>query len=87
MITKDNYQAYLLDFLEGNLSSENKRELERFLEKNPHFADELKSYDESIFLSPDLTIKFEDKESLMHKKRFLFPLWAKYSSYAAAILL
>lgn len=87
MITKDNYQAYLLDFLEGNLSKEDKRELEVFLEKNPHFADELKAYDESIFLSPDLTIKFEDKETLMHKKRFIFPIWARYSSYAAAILL
>ncbi len=87
MITKDNYQAYLLDFLEGSLSKENKRELELFLEKNPQFADELKSYEESLFLVPDLDIKFEDKETLMHKKRFLFPLWAKYSSYAAAILL
>lgn len=87
MITKDNYQAYLLDFLEGSLSKEDKRELELFLEKNPHFADELKAYDESIFLSPDLGIKFENKETLMHKKRFLFPIWAKYSSYAAAILL
>jgi len=87
MITKDNYQAYLLDFLEGNLSSEDKRELELFLEKNPHFADELKAYDESLFLSPDLGIKFEDKESLMHKKRFIFPIWAKYSSSAAIILL
>lgn len=87
MITKDNYQAYLLDFLEGNLSKEDKRELEVFLEKNPHFADELKAYDESIFLSPDLTIKFEDKQTLMHKKRFIFPIWARYSSYAAAILL
>ncbi|MFA7081217.1 MAG: hypothetical protein WC135_01270 [Bacteroidales bacterium] len=87
MITKDNYQAYLLDFLEGNLSSENKRELELFLEKNPQFADELKAYDESLFLSPDLGIKFEDKESLMHKKRFIFPIWAKYSSSAAVILL
>ena len=87
MITKDNYQAYLLDFLEGNLSKENKRELELFLEKNPQFADELKAYDESLFLVPDLEIKFEDKESLMHKKRFLFPIWAKYSSAAAVILL
>jgi len=87
MINKDNYEAYFLDFLEGNLLEKDKKELEAFLKENPKFGEELKAYDNSLFLIPDMEISFKEKESLRHKKAFLFPLWVKYSSVAAVFIL
>ncbi len=87
MINKDNYEAYFLDFLEGNLSEKDKKELELFLKENPKLGEELKAYDNSLFLIPDMEISFKEKESLRHKKAFLFPLWIKYSSVAAVFIL
>lgn len=87
MINKDNYEAYFLDHLEGNLSEEGKKELELFLKENPKLGEELKAYDNSLFLIPDMEISFKEKESLRHKKAFLFPLWVKYSSVAAVFIL
>lgn len=87
MITKDNYQAYFLDFLEGNLSNKDKQELEIFLGNHPQLREELEAYDESLVLLPDMDIRFEEKESLMHNKKIIFPIWIKYSSIAAIIIL
>lgn len=87
MINKDNYEAYFLDHLEGNLSEKDKKELEVFLKENPKLEEELKAYDNSLFLIPDMEISFKEKESLRHKKAFLFPLWGKYSSVAAVFIL
>lgn len=87
MINKDNYEAYFLDYLEGNLSEKYKKELELFLKENPKLGEELKAYDNSLFLIPDMEISFKEKESLRHKKAFLFPLWLKYSSVAAVFIL
>lgn len=87
MITKDNYEAFFLDFLEGNLSEKDKKELEVFLKKNPQLEKELKAYDGNLFLKADLDVRFEEKESLKRKKAAIFPLWARYSSVAAVFLL
>lgn len=87
MINKDNYEAYFLDYLEGNLSEKYKKELELFLKENPKLGEELKAYDNSLFLIPDMEISFKEKESLRHNKAFLFPLWLKYSSVAAVFIL
>lgn len=87
MIKKDNYEAYFLDYLEGNLSEKDKKELELFLKENPKLGEELKAYDNSLFLFPDMEISFKEKESLRHNKAFLFPLWVKYSSVAAVFIL
>ncbi|MFA6199853.1 MAG: hypothetical protein WC679_05550 [Bacteroidales bacterium] len=87
MINKDNYEAYFLDHIEGNLSEEGEKKLEVFLKENPKLEEELKAYDNSLFLIPDMEISFKEKESLRHKKAFLFPLWVKYSSVAAVFIL
>ena len=40
-INKENYEAYFLDFLEGNLTDEQQDQLNQFLEKNPSLKNEL----------------------------------------------
>lgn len=86
MITKDNYEAYFLDAIEGNLSMDELRDLNKFLTENPELRKELEAYDKDFILIPE-NISFSEKNSLKHKYLFLFPSWAKYSSVAAVALI
>ncbi|MEM9050444.1 MAG: hypothetical protein AAGC47_00195 [Bacteroidota bacterium] len=51
-ITRDNYEAFFLDFLEENLDDDQRAEFERFLELHPDLASELDEY-EDFSLSPE----------------------------------
>ena len=79
-ITTDNYEAYLLDYLEGNLGPDEAEQLKAFVvalgldwneltEELPHLE------------APQ--IEFEDKDRLK-KKGAVVPLYAKIASAAAA---
>ncbi len=74
-ITRENYEAFLLDRLEGNLDPLNEQLLVAFLEKNPDLNEHLEKTD-LLYLSPDLNIIYPDKSSL--KKRTLFVSLNKY---------
>lgn len=65
MITKENIEAYLLDFLEGNLNTEQLNELEAFLTLNPSYRDEF----ELIHLEEE-SLAFLDKENLKKNDSF-----------------
>lgn len=62
-INKDNYEAYFLDFTEGNLSPLEAEELMAFIEQFPELRSELDSF-ENISLVPEKNIVFDSKESL-----------------------
>ncbi|MCH2215983.1 MAG: hypothetical protein MK086_12505 [Flavobacteriales bacterium] len=51
-ITRDNYEAFFLDFLEGSLDDDQRAEFEKFLELHPDLASELDEY-EDFSLSPE----------------------------------
>jgi hypothetical protein len=53
-ITRHNYESFFLDYLEGELSDELKKELEVFLAQNPDLAEELEEF-ESVSLKPEAT--------------------------------
>jgi hypothetical protein len=61
-VNRNNYEAYFLDFHEGNLSEELKREVIAFVKANPELKDEFESF-EMIFVESQ-TLKFPAKESL-----------------------
>lgn len=88
MITKENIEAYLLDLLEGNLSPDEIKDLEAFLEDNPQYKEMISLYDSSLVLMTDKNVKFEDKESLRRKnKTVAFYPYIKYSFVAVAACL
>ncbi len=64
-INKHNYEAYFLDWSEGNLSEQGEKELTRFLADNPSLKEELDNFEE-IKLSPPEII-FENKQDLIRK--------------------
>jgi len=65
-INKQNYEAYILDYYEKNLSTEQVAELMLFLEQNPVLKEEFEEFEEfeDVTLEADLTTIFEYKESI-----------------------
>lgn len=62
MITRDNYEIYFLDFLEGNLESNQVDEFLEFLEQNPDLKEELNGLED--FRIQQEEISFAGKEKL-----------------------
>ena len=79
-INIDNYEAYLLDYLEGELSPEEAAELQAFVTAQGLDWDELT---EGLPHLEAPQIAFENKERLK-KQRVVVPLYVKIASAAAA---
>ena len=79
-ITIDNYEAYLLDYMEGNLSPDEAEQLKAFVTAQGLDWNELT---EELPHLEAPQIEFENKERLK-KKGTLVPLYVKIASAAAA---
>ena len=79
-INTDNYEAYLLDYLEGNLSPDEAEQLKAFVAAQGLDWDEL-TEELPHLEAPQIT--YEGKESLK-KKATIVPLYVKIASAAAA---
>lgn len=64
-INLNNYEVYLIDYLDGNLSVEVEKELMLFLEKHPDIKSEFENFEEITISDEDFV--FGDKESLKRK--------------------
>lgn len=85
-VTKQNYEEYALDYIEGTLSRERQRAFERFLDENPEIAAEVRALREELpVLVPDLSVRFEDKSSLKRRSA-IRPLYLRIASAAAVLL-
>ncbi len=51
MISKENYEIWMMDYLDGNLSDTDRALLFHFLEQNPHLKEELKDLEKTV-ISP-----------------------------------
>ena len=79
-ITTDNYEAYLLDYMEGNLSPDEAEQLKAFVVAQGMDWDEL-TEEQPHLEAPQ--IAFEGKE-MLKKKAAVVPLYVKIASVAAA---
>ena len=79
-ITTDNYEAYLLDYMEGNLGPDETEQLKAFVTAQGMDWSELT---EALPHLDAPQIEFENKESLK-KKAVVVPLYVKIASAAAA---
>lgn len=93
-ISKENIEIILFDYAEGNLSNQERKEVEAFLENNPHYKQMLSSYQECEELSKPLNIVFEDKDELFAlatgkkaRKIVFAPRYVKWACGIAAVLL
>ncbi len=83
-ITIDNYEQYVLDYLEGNLNLREERLFEDFLDQHPSVKEEIEGVDQYT-LTPDMEIQYPDKSLLYRKKRgIILPFWNVSRMVAAA---
>lgn len=92
--TKDNIEVILFDYAEGNLSPQERKEVEAFLENNPQYKQMLSSYKDCKGLDKPLGVKFEEKEELFTlatgkkaKSIVFIPRYMKYACSIAAMIL
>lgn len=64
-LNKNTVEAWLLDFVEGNLNATQQAQLEAFLAKNPEYAEMLNEYEE-VTLTPE-PVTYKNKENLKHE--------------------
>ena len=85
-VNLDNYEAFLIDRVEGALSPSDEAELDAFLMLHPAIKEELALY-EATLLEPDTTIVYRDKDALNKKDGVVIPLFAasKWLIAAAAV--
>lgn len=86
-ITKENYEAYLLDKAEGNISNEDLLALDAFLNENPELKPKEDEYDENIKAIHNSSIHYPNKETLMKKQATIIPFIIRVTSIAACLAL
>jgi hypothetical protein len=92
--TKDNIEVMLFDYAEGNLSPQERKDVEEFLEKNPQYIEMLNAYKESEPLEKPLGLVFKEKDDLFSlatgkkaRKIVFKPSFVYWSSAVAAVVL
>lgn len=63
-INRNNYEVYMIDYLDGNLSPEKVDELMVFLDKNPDIKEEAEGLDMTLPEAEEQSITFDDKAAL-----------------------
>lgn len=63
VITTENYEGFLLSYIDGELNSSEEQALLAFLKKHPHLRQELEMW-QATRLSPDKPVTFDNKEML-----------------------
>jgi len=86
MITRENYEEYIMMYVDGELQPAQEKALNDFLVLHPELKCELQSY-ELTKLSPDTSITFVGESSLLQslpvKRSMSFPHWRQYSIAAS----
>ena len=62
-LSRDNYEIFFLDYLEGTLKPDQVADLILFMEQNPDLKEEF-NHLELVYLTPDYTIQFKNKQHL-----------------------
>ncbi|SHM40148.1 hypothetical protein [Chitinophaga sp. CF418] len=85
VLSATNYERFLLDYVDNELSVSGKRELEALISQHPHMQKDL-SLLQAARLTPDLSVTFGNKASLYRRREgtTVRPLW--WWSAAAAVV-
>ncbi len=67
MINRNNYEEYLLLYIDGELSPSEKQAVEAFLQVNPDLKEELELLQQTV-LQPEESISFSEKDLLYRKE-------------------
>lgn len=85
LINKDNYESFFVLFHDGELKTDEAKDLKQFLDINPHLSNELELFGK-IRLEKDKQVVYPDKAALKHKKPVTIQL-ASALTIAAMLLI
>ncbi len=86
-INRDNYESWFLDYIEGSLSAGQISQVHQFIAVYPDLARELAVWQQTL-LKPDMTVVFQQKETLKKRRTILPSGWVyTLGAVAAAVLL
>ncbi len=85
-ITTDNYELYFYRYAEGELSPQERAEVEAFAAQHPDLAEELALYDPQLKLAAAETA-YPNKEQLLRRGAAVLPLWRWAAAACVAVLL
>ena len=87
-ITMQNYEEWMIDYIEGNLTPEQEKAMHEFLAFHPELRAELELFNHTR-LTPE-TVAFPDKAALKHEEpagRVITMFsWVRYAAAAAAVV-
>lgn len=88
MIGPENYEEFLMLYIDGELAGDELEEFERFLAENPHLNNELEQY-QLTKMAPDMTVFFQAKATLLQPETKVVPLFSfnRFRLAAALVLL
>ncbi|MES1218288.1 MAG: hypothetical protein ABUT20_22470 [Bacteroidota bacterium] len=84
-INRHNYEEFFLLYVDNELSAEQKKSVEQFIQENPDLAGELELFRQTSLVSDD-AIVFEGKELLMKKENDSFITINNYEEYLVAYI-
>lgn len=82
-VTEYNYKTWFVAYEENDLTKEEKREVEQFIEVNPAFKPELEILKQTR-VRPDYSIRYENKSSLK-KGAVVIPMWVRMAAAACLV--
>lgn len=88
-ININNYEEWMIDYIEDNLSQEQQKQFAEFLAFHPELKGELELFQQTK-LQPDLNIVFANKDALKQKeggKVIVMTNWVRYAAGIAAVML
>jgi|GEM_PF-5333395 len=80
-VTEENYESRMIAYLEGDLDREDSEDVDLFLKANPSVGKTFRAY-KAARLTPDMSVKYPDKESL--KKSAVLHAFSKALYYPMA---
>ena len=82
----ENYEERFVDYMEGQLSADEMREVEAFVAQHPELEEDFKLFC-STKLEPDTSVVYTKKESLMQRTTVIRPLFVRIIAAAACVAL
>ena len=82
----ENYEERFVDYMEGQLSADEMREVEAFVAQHPELEEDFKLFC-STKLEPDTNVVYTKKETLMQTTTVVRPLYVRIVAAAACVAL
>lgn len=84
MITNENYEGYLMRYIDGELNQQEIAEVEAYLDEHPELQDELDAVSDASLRVTAPSVAMPGKERMLHRETATILIWRRRASWSAA---